>query len=72
MYGCLRKWQAAYKPVISEVTSIQGVECYKVKLMPYDDMWHREFNEAKKQIQDLQHDNIIDIQHFGSKAVPGI
>ena len=31
-----------------------------------------EFNEAKKQIQDLQHDNIIDIQHFGSKAVPGI
>jgi len=51
---------------------LQGVKCYKVKLLPHDKMWDIEFIEAKKQIQELWCKNIVDIEHFGSTAIHNI
>jgi GrpB-like predicted nucleotidyltransferase (UPF0157 family) len=51
---------------------MQGVQRYKVRLLPHDEMWEKEFWETKAQIQRIWPDNIIDIQHFGSTAVKGI
>lgn len=51
---------------------MQGVERYKVKLLPYDDMWEAEFLKVKEQIQKLWTGNILDIQHFGSTSIRGI
>lgn len=51
---------------------MQGVERYKVKLLPHDKTWDTEFVEAKTQIRELWHENIVDIQHFGSTAIHNI
>ena len=48
---------------------MQGVERYKVSLLPHDNMWYDKFSEVKKRIQELWCDNIIDIQHIGSTAI---
>lgn len=50
---------------------MQGVERYKVKLLPYDKAWATEFIEVKAQIEGLWGDNVVDIQHIGSTAVLG-
>ncbi len=51
---------------------MQGVERYKVRLLPHDDMWEAEFLEVKAQIQKIWGDNVIDVQHFGSTSIRGI
>lgn len=51
---------------------MQGVERYKVKLLPYDDTWEKEFLIVKEQIQCIWAYNVLDIQHFGSTAIRGI
>lgn len=51
---------------------MQGVERYKVSLLPHDDRWKEEFLEIKDRIQKLWDGNLLDIQHFGSTAIKGI
>ena len=51
---------------------MQGVERYKVRLLPHCEEWKDEFKEAKKQLKEIFGDNIIDIQHVGSTSINGI
>lgn len=51
---------------------MDGVERYKVRLMSHRQSWKIEFSKVKKELQNVWDDNIIDIQHVGSTAVPAI
>lgn len=51
---------------------MQGVKRYKVNLLPHDNMWEAEFFEVRERIQALWHNNIVDIQHFGSTAIKNV
>lgn len=51
---------------------MQGVERYKVRLLPHCEEWKDEFKEAKKQLKEILGDNIVDIQHVGSTSINGI
>jgi GrpB-like predicted nucleotidyltransferase (UPF0157 family) len=51
---------------------MQGVERYKVRLLPHDNNWKVEFLEAKAQIENIWTENVLDIQHFGSTSIVGI
>ncbi|GLC30223.1 GrpB family protein [Clostridium omnivorum] len=51
---------------------MQGVERYKVRLLPHSDEWKEEFEEARKQLKEIFGDNIDDIQHVGSTSISGI
>lgn len=42
------------------------------KLLPYDPDWVREFSEVKARITPIYGNNLLDIQHVGSTAVPGM
>ena len=48
---------------------MQGVERYKVKLLPHDPMWETEFLKLKAKIQEIWKDNVIDIEHIGSTSI---
>lgn len=49
---------------------LRGVSRYKVELLPHDPAWTAEFEQLKAQILAIWKDNILDIQHVGSTAVP--
>jgi GrpB-like predicted nucleotidyltransferase (UPF0157 family) len=51
---------------------MQGVERYKVRLLPHCEEWKMEFEEAKKQLKEIFGDKVDDIQHFGSTSINGI
>ena len=51
---------------------MQGVERYKVRLLPHCKEWKLEFEEAKEQLKDIFKDNVDDIQHVGSTSINGI
>lgn len=51
---------------------MEGVERYKVRLLPHNQAWEDEFSQVKIQLQAIWSDNIIDIQHVGSTAIPAI
>ncbi|OAA84970.1 GrpB family protein [Clostridium ljungdahlii] len=51
---------------------MQGVERYKVRLLPHCKEWKEEFEEAKKQLKEIFGDNVNDIQHVGSTSINGI
>jgi GrpB-like predicted nucleotidyltransferase (UPF0157 family) len=51
---------------------MEGVERYKVRLLPHNDNWHDEFIITKQQLQSIWGGNVVDIQHFGSTAIKGI
>ena len=51
---------------------MQGVERYKVRLLPHDERWHEEFLVAKARILRMWKENVVDIQHFGSTSIHGI
>lgn len=51
---------------------MQGVSRYKVQLLPHDPAWKIEFEQLRAQIFSLWQDNVLDIQHVGSTAVPTI
>ncbi|OBR94513.1 dephospho-CoA kinase/protein folding accessory domain-containing protein [Clostridium ragsdalei P11] len=51
---------------------MQGVERYKVRLLPHCEEWKEEFKEAKKQLKEIFGDNVNDIQHVGSTSINGI
>lgn len=51
---------------------MQGVERYKVRLLPHCDEWEEEFEKVKEELKEIFGDNVIDIQHIGSTAIKGI
>ena len=51
---------------------MQGVERYKVRLVPHDERWHDEFLTVRAWIQALWNEAVVDIQHFGSTSIHGI
>lgn len=51
---------------------MEGVERYKVRLLPHNDNWDQEFIAVKRMIQDVLSSNALDIQHVGSTAIRGI
>jgi GrpB-like predicted nucleotidyltransferase (UPF0157 family) len=51
---------------------MEGVERYKVRLLPHSRLWDVEFLEVKNELQKICKDNILDIQHVGSTAISSI
>lgn len=51
---------------------MQGVERYKVKLLPHSNEWDKEFLRTKEQIEKIWGSNVIDIQHVGSTSIKSI
>lgn len=51
---------------------MEGVERYKVRLLPHNPEWDIEFIEAGEELRTIWHDNILDIQHVGSTAINAI
>lgn len=48
---------------------MEGVERYKVRLLPHNKMWDDEYHQVRNQIEAVWSENIIDIQHIGSTAI---
>lgn len=48
---------------------MEGVERYKVHLLPHNPEWEKEFIIVKKELIKCWGANIIDIQHVGSTAI---
>lgn len=44
----------------------------KIEIIPYQTRWIKEFETAKKDLQSVIGDLILDIQHIGSTSVPGL
>ena len=51
---------------------MEGVERYKVKLLPHNKEWRNEFLQVKNEIEAIWSNNILDIQHVGSTAIHNI
>lgn len=51
---------------------MEGVERYKVRLLPYNQKWEDEFSQVKNQIEAIWGGNILNIQHVGSTAIHNI
>ena len=51
---------------------VLGLERDKVKLSPYQTMWAQLFEEEKQRLEEVIGENVLDIQHIGSTAVPGL
>lgn len=49
-----------------------GLKRGTVKLMTHDKNWSKLFEQEKKRVSDKARDILIDIQHIGSTAIPGI
>lgn len=44
----------------------------RVKVVPYDPNWPRQFSQEAQAIKACLGDNCIEIHHIGSTAVPGL
>ena len=44
----------------------------KVSLSPYQNAWSKLFKEEKKRLEEVIGNDVLDIQHIGSTAVPGL
>lgn len=51
---------------------MEGVERYKVRLLPHNEKWEDEYQQVKSQIEAVWSGNVLDIQHVGSTAIHGI
>ena len=49
---------------------MEGVKRYCVRLLNHNEQWTEEFQKVKQSIQEQWADNVLDIQHVGSTAVP--
>ena len=49
-----------------------GLERNKVVLSPYQMIWPKLFEEEKRRLEAVIGEGILDIQHIGSTAVPGL
>ncbi len=52
--------------------AVLGLEHDKVKLSPYQEEWAKLFEEEKKRLEEVIGENVLDIQHIGSTAVPSL
>jgi len=51
---------------------MEGVERYKVRLLPHNRKWEDEYQQVKSQIEAVWNGNVIDIRHVGSTAIHSI
>ena len=51
---------------------MEGVKRNQVCLMPHQRAWDEEFERVRKQILEIWGENVLDIQHVGSTAIPSI
>lgn len=51
---------------------MEGVGRYKVRLMPHQTAWDEEFLRVKEEVNACWGENVLDIQHVGSTAIPMI
>ena len=51
---------------------MEGVERYKVRLIPHNPEWTDEYEKVKDKLLELWNSNILDIQHVGSTAIKSI
>lgn len=51
---------------------MEGVERYKVNLIPHNAAWEEEYKQVKTELAQCWNTNIIDIQHIGSTAINAI
>lgn len=51
---------------------MEGVKRYRVRLLSHNPDWSHEFDTVKLMLQEQWKDNILDIQHVGSTAIPRI
>lgn len=51
---------------------MDGVKWMQVKMVPHDPMWKIEFRKMRDIIYSVWKEAVIDVQHVGSTAVPGI
>ncbi len=51
---------------------MEGVERYKVRLLPHNPKWEEEFLVVKEEIEKCWAGNILDIRHVGSTAIKSI
>lgn len=51
---------------------MEGVERYKVRLVPHNPAWAEEFLQVREELSVCWPDNILDIQHVGSTAITSI
>jgi len=49
-----------------------GLENDTVKLVTHQTAWHEQFLEEQKRLREALGDAVLDIQHIGSTAIPGI
>ena len=49
-----------------------GLEPTKVRLLPYDPQWSREFAEERVQLEKTIGGHILSIDHIGSTSIPGL
>ncbi|MCM1259488.1 MAG: GrpB family protein [Prevotella sp.] len=51
---------------------MEGVKRYQVRLLPHHTAWDSEFERVQKMLKLCWKEDIIDIQHVGSTAIPSI
>lgn len=51
---------------------MEGVKRYEVKLVPHKDAWDGEYRETAAMLKEVWGEDILDIQHVGSTAIPSI
>ena len=45
---------------------------YSIEVVPYNPMWRLKFEEFSRELIDIFGDNLVEIHHVGSTAVPGL
>ena len=51
---------------------MEGVARGQVRLLPHNPDWEQEFLRVKEELWQLWPQNILEIQHVGSTAIPAI
>lgn len=51
---------------------MEGVERYKVRLLPHNEKWAEEFERVRAMLRQAWGENVLDIEHVGSTAIPAI
>lgn len=51
---------------------MEGVRRNQVYLMPHQKSWDEEFEQVQRKILEVWGENVLDIQHVGSTAIPSI
>jgi len=63
-------WDPPYRE--SEVAMKLGLPSSQVELVPYTPQWDRLFREEAARLKSVLGSYVVDIQHIGSTAIPGI